>query len=376
MYNLYTVSYINIFYLTKNCHPTHGVPHFFATFFADGSFTFFSIRYDLIMGKSSRSSSNSNSNSNSTGRSSSSSSGSANGGKPSYPVIQLSDFRMGLHTDQQSLILSEMTTARRKLDEDNQRLRDELEDARMMIRWLKVKLEHQQKSSIKVKAVGAGDSTVKGGLPGGYWKALDRAVKPGITRRGLFFGKNKHQPTKKEAFSNPSRPGRKTFDSGNKNRNDVVIEEDTTPKVIEFPSPQPDRPSRSRHVSSKSQQTNQKSHRSTPSAPKKSDMVDHLQREIFLMAAASSADYKQFAKNPREPQVEPEYYHDQEDKAVFEEVKRALRHSIMDQLEETAIPEGDEAEEAEEEDELPGSVMDQIAKTVIEEYSHPSLTTI
>lgn len=311
--------------------------------------------------------------SNSTGRSSSSSGGSAIGRKQeAYPVIQMSDFRMGPDRDQQSMILLEMSTARTKLEEDNQRLRDELEDARMMIRLLQVKLEHQQKSTIKVKAVGSGDSTVKGGLPGGYWKAMDRAADTGgSARKGLFFNRKNRLTTKKEAFTNPAGPGRKTFlskktstgigSSSSKSRKDA-IKEDTTPYVIEFPTPQPEKPVRSRELSPKPHRTKQKSqsHRVTPSAPKQSDMVGNLQREIFLMASSSSA-----ADFPMEKQEEPEYQ-DQGEDFLTEVAEQVLQYSIMDQLEEADIPEGDEAED-EDEKKLPSSIMDQIANTVIDE---------
>jgi hypothetical protein len=296
---------------------------------------------------------------------------------------------MGLHTDQQSLILSEMSTARTKLEEDNQRLRDELEDARMMIRYLQVKLEYQQKSTIKVKAVGSSDSTVKGGLPGGYWKAMDRAVKAeGSPRKGLFFNRKKHQPTKKEAFNNPAAPGRKTFRSKNTHTyTKETVTEETSPHMIdaiEFPTPQLEKPVRSRELSPKPRRTKEKSQsrRVASSAPKKSNMVSHLQREIFLMASSSAADYKQFAKDPKENQEKPVYQdplenQEEPDKGVgdpLDEAEQALQYSIMDQLEEADIPEGDEAEE-EDEKELPSSVMDQIAKAVIEEDSHSATSS-
>jgi hypothetical protein len=315
--------------------------------------------------------------SSSTGRSSSSSSGSMIGGKQAYPVIQMSDFRMGPDRDQQSMILLEMSTARTKLEEDNQRLRDELEDARMMIRLLQVKLEHQQKSTIKVKAVGSGDSTVKGGLPGGYWKALDKAADTGGgAKKGIFFNRKSHQLTKKEAFTNPAGPGRKTFLSKNIKTNTITnrsnsrsrkkaMKEDTTPHMIEFPTPQPSAKAvRSRELASKPNRTKQKSqsHRVTPSAPKQSDVVGNLQREIFLMASST-------ANFALEKQEEPVY---QEGDSV-EVLEQALQYSIMDQLEEADIPEGDETEE-DDKNELPSSIMDQSANAVIEECC-PSATS-
>jgi hypothetical protein len=303
----------------------------------------------------------------------------------------MTDFRMGLHTDQQSLILSELSTARTKLEEDNQRIRDELEDARMMIRLLQMKLEYQQKSTIKVKAVGSSDSTVKGGLPGGYWKAMDWAAKTGgSTRKGLFFNRKKHQPTKKEAFNNPTAPGRKTFRSKSTNTKETIketVKEDTIPYVIdtiEFPTPKTEKPVRSRGLSPKPRRSKQKSEsrRVTSSAQKKSVMVSHLQREIFLMAASSATDYKKIPKDPKEKQEEPvcqdplksQEEPDQGVGNLFDEAEQALQYSIMDQLEEADIPEGDEVEE-EDEKELTSSVMDQISMTVIEEDSHSATSS-
>jgi hypothetical protein len=321
--------------------------------------------------------------SNSTGRSSSSSSGSVIGGKQAYPVMQMSDFRMGPDMDQRSMILLEMSTARTKLEEDNQRLRDELEDARMMIRFLQVKLEHQQKSTIKVKAVASGDSTVKGGLPGGYWKALDKAAGTGGgTKKGLFFNRKSHQPTKKEAFMNPAGPGRKTFlsksiktntistnKSNSRSRKDAM-KEDTTPHMIEFPTPQPAKPVRSREVAPRPHRTKQKSQsqRVTPSAPKQSDMVGNLQREICLMASSSTADF------PLDDQDEPTYHQNQGKGDLTKVAEQALQYSIMDQLEEADIPEGDETGE-EDKNELPGSIMDQSANAVIEECCHSTTSS-
>jgi hypothetical protein len=318
--------------------------------------------------------------SNSTGRSSSISSGSVIGGKQAYRVTQMSDFRMGRDRDQQSMILLEMSTARTKLEEDNQRLRDELEDAHMMIRLLQVKLEHQQKSTIKVKAVGSGDSTVKGGLPGGYWKALDKAADTGGgTKKGIFFNRKSHQLTKKEAFTNPAGPGRKTFVSKNMKTNAISnrsnsrsrkdsIKEDTTPLMIEFPTPKPEKSVRSRE--SKPHRTKQKSqsHRVTPSAPKQSDMVGNLRREIFLMASSSTTDF------PLEDQEEPVYHQSQENGDSIKVAEQALQYSIMDRLEEADIPEGDETEE-EDKNELSSSVMNQSANAVIEKCCHSTTSS-
>jgi hypothetical protein len=64
---------------------------------------------------------------------------------------------------------------------------------------LQVKLEHQQKSTIKVKAVGSGDSTVKEFC--GYWKALDKAADTGGGTKRNFLQQKNHQPTKRHLQS-------------------------------------------------------------------------------------------------------------------------------------------------------------------------------
>jgi hypothetical protein len=81
------------------------------------------------------------------------------------------------------------------------------------------------------------------------------------------------------------------------------------------------------------------------------------------MASSSTADF------PLENQEEPVYL----EKDSIEVAEQALQYSIMDQLEEADIPEGDETEE-EDKNELPSSIMDQTANAVIEEYC-PSETS-
>ena len=55
-------------------------------------------------------------------------------------------FGVSLHTDQQSLIFGELQTARNKLQEENQQLRDKLQDAEMLIRLLQLKLKEQSQN--------------------------------------------------------------------------------------------------------------------------------------------------------------------------------------------------------------------------------------
>jgi hypothetical protein len=115
---------------------------------------------------------------------------------------------VGLHTDQQSLILGEMMTARNKLQEENQMLRDQLQDAEMMIRLLKLKLA---------------DNNIDLDLPngGGRPESPKRKSKVGPVLRpnGKNMGDSKQKSSKlnqqntgKHAFRNQVAPGKKTFE--------------------------------------------------------------------------------------------------------------------------------------------------------------------
>ena len=130
-------------------------------------------------------------------------------GSSSYSVVRMPGFKMDLHKQQQSLIYSDLNAARQKLQEENQMLRDELAEAKMIIRLLKMKLEEQDAAAAKIKppttnAVNSKDSTVKGGVPANYAKAVDRSKK----KRYLFKQKT---PTRREAFLNPRPPGARAF---------------------------------------------------------------------------------------------------------------------------------------------------------------------
>lgn len=129
---------------------------------------------------------------------------------PRSSVMDLSDLRMSLHTDQQSIILNEMSTARKKLEQENQILRDELHDAQLMIRLLKQKLKHAKSG--------------KGG-----WRLFNSSI---VTNRDLkAFQKaseDRLRNKRRNAFDNPSAPGKKTFTKDTSS--------DGTPSMIVFPS--------------------------------------------------------------------------------------------------------------------------------------------
>jgi hypothetical protein len=108
-----------------------------------------------------------------------------------------STFGVGLHTDQQSLILGEMMTARNKLQEENQTLRDRLQDAEMMIRLLQIKLtEHNIRFDI----------TKETGIPINKKPVLTNKANRKTTERP------KSMAVKKNAFRNQVAPGKKTFE--------------------------------------------------------------------------------------------------------------------------------------------------------------------
>lgn len=108
--------------------------------------------------------------------------------------MNLGDVKLSQHTDQQALILTELSIARKKLEEDNQRLRDELADAYHKIGILKRKLKGQR---------------------GGKW--WDKAKS----------GENS-KLSKKDTFRNPITPGKRSFPTR--------LGAKTPPSMIVFPS--------------------------------------------------------------------------------------------------------------------------------------------
>jgi hypothetical protein len=150
------------------------------------------------------------------------------------------------HTDQQSMILNDLTASRQKLVVENQQLRDELVEARMIIRLLKRKLEAQKNAEANnnvkrtTSAVTSQDTTVKAGTAvkqGSYFRpSLDnRTSQPSLptTMSSLTSSKKRYlfKPKKvswREAFMNPNVPGKKMFTvpdapSNNISKNDSNI---------------------------------------------------------------------------------------------------------------------------------------------------------
>ena len=128
-------------------------------------------------------------------------------GSSTYSVVRMPGFKMDLHKQQQSLIFSDLNASRQKLADENQMLRDELAEAKMIIRLLKMKLEERDGkigAPSTTAVVNSKDTTVKQGTPANFTKVMDRSKK----KRYLFKQKT---PSRREAFLNPSPPGARAF---------------------------------------------------------------------------------------------------------------------------------------------------------------------
>lgn len=123
--------------------------------------------------------------------------------------MDLSELKMSVHTQQQSLIWSEMTNVRRKLEEENQMLRDQLVDAQLTIQNLKDRLKKKKKNKSSTSWFG---SKTKGGS--------DSATYPKTQKAKI---------SRKNAFDNPLAPGKKTFTN--------TQLRDGTPGMVVFPKP-------------------------------------------------------------------------------------------------------------------------------------------
>lgn len=121
------------------------------------------------------------------------------GGPSTYSIIRAPGFKMDLHKRQQHIILSELNASREKLQQENQMLRDELAEAKMIIRLLKMRLDESKKVT-SFTPVESRD----GGVTAKLFTSPERTRK----RRYLFKQKSAKQ---KDAFRNPRPPGAKTF---------------------------------------------------------------------------------------------------------------------------------------------------------------------
>lgn len=117
------------------------------------------------------------------------------------PIMISDSSQLTLHTDQQSLILADMICARNKLQEENQQLRDKLQDAEMLIRLLHCKLVETTSASPKNKnqsssvcCSASSSATIKS------WRQMRKRT-PSV----MAF--------KKDVFKNSLIPGKRTFES-------------------------------------------------------------------------------------------------------------------------------------------------------------------
>jgi len=100
--------------------------------------------------------------------------------------------KLTLHTDQQSLILAEMMCARNKLQEENQQLRDRLQDAEMLIRLLHLKLEEtsgKQRSGPRSSAPSSPTSSSNipsAGASMKTWRQKRKSQLPAVKQRDAF----------------------------------------------------------------------------------------------------------------------------------------------------------------------------------------------
>mmetsp|Transcript_4699 Transcript_4699/g.11706 ORF Transcript_4699/g.11706 Transcript_4699/m.11706 type:complete len:210 (+) Transcript_4699:146-775(+) len=117
--------------------------------------------------------------------------------------------KMALHN--QRVMIHELSVSRSKLEEENQALRDELAEAKLVIRLLKARLDYrattptQQQEETKPQhpfathgTVTSKQSTVKKGIRGDVFRALDK-MKQGMRRDKA----PRQRESRREVFKNP-----------------------------------------------------------------------------------------------------------------------------------------------------------------------------
>jgi hypothetical protein len=105
-------------------------------------------------------------------------------------------------TDQQTLIWNEITARKSKLEEENQLLRDKLQDARAANKALRTQLRH---SSSGGGLTLAAKKRIESSFSAVNEETGTITAAPGLLKRGLF-GRNR-----RDAFLNPAAPGKKRF---------------------------------------------------------------------------------------------------------------------------------------------------------------------
>jgi len=112
-----------------------------------------------------------------------------------------------LHTHQSQLILQEMMCARSKLQEENQHLRDKLQDSEMLIRLLHLKLEEATGGEGCGGGAEAGKNTSKN------INVSLAALQSSSSLLGWRQNRKSHAPMKKrDAFRNTFPQGKRTFE--------------------------------------------------------------------------------------------------------------------------------------------------------------------
>lgn len=135
-------------------------------------------------------------------------------GASAYSIVRMPGFKMDLHKKQQNIIFGELTASRQKLAEENQLLRDELAEAKMIIRLLKMRLdESREAKALKASAtaINSKDTTVKQGVPASYVQALEHTKAERSKKKRYLFKQKAH--SRRDTFLNPRPPGAKTFHS-------------------------------------------------------------------------------------------------------------------------------------------------------------------
>ena len=137
-------------------------------------------------------------------------------------MMDLSDLKMSLHTEQQSIIWNEMASMKQKLEEENQMLRDQIQDAQVTINKLQMRLAKKQ-----AKATKSSQNLTQGGKSSSWFGFKSSKYDKAPTLPVASSKTTKKKSSKKNAFENHNAPGKKTF-------NHVQLQ-DGTPGMIVFP---------------------------------------------------------------------------------------------------------------------------------------------
>jgi len=272
-------------------------------------------------------------------------------------VLDLSDLKISLHTDQQTIILNELTSQKKKLEEENQNLREKLEDADVVIKLLKQKLllqdhhkkhkkhQHQHGSSLSLSLVGGllGQTKATSAL-----RALEHSTQK-KDKKGFFGIKSacRHKST----FQNPSAPGKKAFE----NRSGGTSSSDKTlPSVIVIPN----------HITSPSTTsaatTDKRKHHRSQKKSYNPDRSPNVLRSGFKCRFGDPPGQDVLNDKNRKitcnrSQNCPQRQRNQKQQRHQQEKAAATRDHVKQMAEQEAIPD---------------SIIDQLARALIQEHTH------